>query len=303
MIDRADLLTWEGIRALSQGEVLTAPDHTVAILRTNLQRPIIKQGVVDPTPQVPFRPEPGSILFARTAWRAPWRVPLLKKLSTPVVLIGAFYDPMVKPQAVLEMFPPDSPVKHWFGVQAATAHPQFTAMPMGVEGSMVPYLQQAERRELRDITLYLNFKLHERYTHINAMRRTLWQHFSAQPWVTTDGWSPDGAAHYAQQLGRSRFVLSPPGNGWDCYRTYEAIAMGAITIVKRERPMTDVCEDLPVILVDDWYDITPVRLAREWKFRRGETSREQTMTMTQRYWTRRIQAEAVRVAEECAVWQ
>lgn len=293
MIDRADLLTWEGLRALSQGEALTAPDHTVVLLKADLRRPIIKPGVVDMVPRVSFRQMPGDIVFARTAWRSPWRVHLVRQLTAPVVLVSAFCDPMVKPQAVLEMFPPESPVQHWFGWQAMTTHPKYTPLPLGVEGSMVPYLQAAERRATRSIPLYLNFTLDARQSNINAMRRTLWAHFSGQSWVTADPWCQD-AARYAAQLGRSRFVLSPPGNGWDCYRTYEAIAMGAIPIVKRERPMTDVCEALPVLLVDDWYDITPERLAMEWDARRPQT----TDTMTRSYWTQRIQHEAARIREE-----
>ena len=285
MIDRTDVLTWEGLRALCQGEVLTAPNEQTNILKTDLRRPIIKMGITDPTPQIPYRPQPGSMLFARTAWRAPWRVGFVHRLQAPLVLVSAFYDPMVKPQAVMEMFPPGGPVTHWFGVQAQTTHPQFTAMPLGVEGSIVPQLQAAERRPSRDILLYLNFKLHERFTHVNAMRRTLWSHFRAQAWVTAEAWCPGGEAGYCAQLGRSQFVLSPPGNGWDCYRTYEAIAMGAIPIVKRERPMTDVCEDLPVLLVDDWYDVTPERLSREWACRGAK----ETHTLTMRYWRGQIQ--------------
>ena len=35
---------------------------------------------------------------------------------------------------------------------------------------------------------------------------------------------------------RSKFVLSPPGNGFDCHRTYESILLGAVPIVVRDNP-------------------------------------------------------------------
>lgn len=299
MIDRTDLLTWEGIRALCAAEALSAPDYRINLLKMDLRRPILKQGVVDPYPRVPFRPTPGALVFARTVWRHPWREHLLKALTAPAVLVSAFCDPMVKPQAVLEMFPPGSPVQHWFGWQGTTTHPKFTAMPVGVEGSIVPHLQAAERQPWADrpIALYLNYVRTARFSHINAIRRTLWDHYRQLPWVTADPYdlSPQGHAHYAAQLGRSQFVLSPPGQGWDCYRSHEAIAMGAIPIVKRERPVTDVYEDLPVWLVDDWYDITPARMAQVAPALREKS----TETITMSYWTRRIQATAARVAEEC----
>jgi hypothetical protein len=51
------------------------------------------------------------------------------------------------------------------------------------------------------------------------------------------------------------FVLSPCGNGIDCHRTWEALALGCIPIVKKSL-MDDIYNDLPVLIVDNWSDIT-----------------------------------------------
>jgi hypothetical protein len=60
---------------------------------------------------------------------------------------------------------------------------------------------------------------------------------------------------YQQELLKSRFVLSPPGNGIDCHRTWEALYLGAIPIVKRKFwPFANL--DLPVVILDDWDDIS-----------------------------------------------
>jgi len=59
---------------------------------------------------------------------------------------------------------------------------------------------------------------------------------------------------YRQMLSNSAFVLSPPGNGADCHRTWEAIYLGAIPIVlKKYWPFGDL--DLPVLAVEDWSEI------------------------------------------------
>jgi hypothetical protein len=50
------------------------------------------------------------------------------------------------------------------------------------------------------------------------------------------------------------FVLSPEGGGLDCHRTWEALALGCIPIVKRSA-FSDVFQHLPVLIVDDWVDI------------------------------------------------
>ena len=61
-------------------------------------------------------------------------------------------------------------------------------------------------------------------------------------------------SQYHSELINSRFVLSPPGNGYDCHRTWEALYLGAIPIVKRMYwPFGHL--DLPVVVIDDWSDL------------------------------------------------
>lgn len=51
------------------------------------------------------------------------------------------------------------------------------------------------------------------------------------------------------------FVLSPHGNGLDCHRTWEALALGCIPVVKTS-PLDRLYEGLPVLIVKRWSDIT-----------------------------------------------
>lgn len=58
------------------------------------------------------------------------------------------------------------------------------------------------------------------------------------------------------------FEASPRGNGLDCHRTWEAVILKTVPIVKRS-PIDSVYDGLPVAFVDDWREVTPERLA-EW---------------------------------------
>lgn len=51
------------------------------------------------------------------------------------------------------------------------------------------------------------------------------------------------------------FVISPHGNGLDCHRTWEALVLGCIPIV-RKSPIDVLYKDLPVLIVDEWSDVT-----------------------------------------------
>ena len=52
-----------------------------------------------------------------------------------------------------------------------------------------------------------------------------------------------------------KYVISPLGNGLDCHRTWEAIILGCIPIVKKSG-LDPMYEGLPVLIVNDWSDVT-----------------------------------------------
>jgi hypothetical protein len=51
------------------------------------------------------------------------------------------------------------------------------------------------------------------------------------------------------------FTLSPEGAGMDCHRTWEAILLGSIPIVNRNC-ISPLFDQLPVLIVDDWIEVT-----------------------------------------------
>jgi hypothetical protein len=57
-----------------------------------------------------------------------------------------------------------------------------------------------------------------------------------------------------KKMSETAFVLSPHGNGLDCHRTWEALALGCIPIVKKS-PINPLYNNLPVLIVDNWSDI------------------------------------------------
>lgn len=79
-------------------------------------------------------------------------------------------------------------------------------------------------------------------------------HFPARRLRQRECW----AAH-----GDHAFEVSPHGNGLDCFRTWEALALGTIPIVRRST-LDPLYEDngLPVAIVDAWTEVTPENLGR-----------------------------------------
>lgn len=56
-------------------------------------------------------------------------------------------------------------------------------------------------------------------------------------------------------MAQYAFVVSPHGNGLDCHRTWEALCLGCIPIVKTSG-LDPLFADLPVWIVQDWSDVS-----------------------------------------------
>jgi len=67
-----------------------------------------------------------------------------------------------------------------------------------------------------------------------------------------------------RRYGEFSFIISPRGYGRDCHRTWEALALGSAVIVSRDSFMTPLYEDLPVVQISDWDEVTLENLGK-WK--------------------------------------
>lgn len=139
-----------------------------------------------------------------------------------------------------------------------------SALPIGLENWS--YLRNGIPRDFnissqteRDIVLLVSFNDHTNPGERKAARDAA----ESLPgvYVVPPKVSP---RNYRKLVRRSNFVLSPPGNGPDCHRTWEALYLGAIPIVKSAYwPFKNF--DLPVVTVDSWDRLGEV-LSRETKF-------------------------------------
>ena len=70
---------------------------------------------------------------------------------------------------------------------------------------------------------------------------------------------------YIKSLAASKFIISPPGWGSDCYRHWEALLVGTIPVVKRTSvSMIGGLDYAPVVVVDDYSAVTAAGLEAVW---------------------------------------
>lgn len=82
-----------------------------------------------------------------------------------------------------------------------------------------------------------------------------------------------------------RFCLSPHGNGLDCHRTWEALIMGTIPIVKTS-PLDSLYEHLPVLIVKEWNEVTDSLLRETVDHFQQKTFQLEKLTLM--YWIKKM---------------
>ena len=93
------------------------------------------------------------------------------------------------------------------------------------------------------------------------------------------------------QRGDYAFVLSLPGNGLDCHRTWEALALGHIVLVPVSSLDSSLYGDLPVVTVRAWDEITATNLnSLVRRFGRDESYRQR---LTSKWWVEQMRLKAV----------
>jgi hypothetical protein len=83
------------------------------------------------------------------------------------------------------------------------------------------------------------------------------------------------------------FVASPFGNGYDCHRTWEALCCGSIPIICGPQ-LKDIFEDLPVLRVEKWSDVTAELLQKTIEDFSTRQFKYEKLTLA--YWIKKIKS-------------
>jgi len=138
-------------------------------------------------------------------------------------------------------------------------HPKVFSLPLGIKNP-------GKRRIVEDLTsTQKNMTLADRTELLliaqshSSGRDMITEHVIANFNGTIKNKYKDGSDYFGN-LRHAKFILSPSGMGWDCYRTWEALCMGTIPVLEtyyRKDGFYRVFDDLPVLWVDHYDNVTP----------------------------------------------
>lgn len=149
----------------------------------------------------------------------------------------------------------DPRIIRWFAQNLLFRHPKLIALPIGLEnrwyhnnGIIRDFERLRSRRTPKKMRILYAFNVWtnagERKPALESMRST----------SLADGPQWTTSARYRASLAEYCFTLSPPGNGVDCHRTWEALYLGVVPIVKRS-PFFEAFPELPALIVEDWREV------------------------------------------------
>lgn len=155
----------------------------------------------------------------------------------------------------------------WFAQNIDLAHPKLKALPLGIANNYWKHGDVNVFRRAQSSAIPLTEKMARMYVNYaastNSKERTAaWNQCKSFPFC--DVAKRKAFNHYLEDVKRYRFILSPPGNGLDCHRTWEALLMGSIPVMKHSL-IDPLFDGLPVIFVHEWSEITEKFLEQKYQ--------------------------------------
>ena len=180
----------------------------------------------------------------------------------------------------------DDRIAHWYAQNVAIRHPKLTAVPIGIanacfgHGNLAALAEVARTRHSRSRIIYANFEVATN----RAVRQPILDHLRATDGVWIAPFRP--FEEYLRDLAGCRWCVSPPGNGIDCHRTWEALYLGVIPVVQRSAGIEQLLDGFPAVVVDDLRSISLASVAQASEAFVAKSFDQPRLTL--RYWQDRI---------------
>jgi hypothetical protein len=183
----------------------------------------------------------------------------------------------------------DKKLLAWFGQNVENySHRKLHPIPIGLTnryntiGGNLPLIEQfSSSNAPKKNLLYMNFSI-STYPKERQKVKDLFKNLSFCK-ATQDLSYSELYADFCS----SKFILSPRGNGLDCHRTWEALYLNTIPIV-RSSASDSLFEGLPVLIVNSWTEVTESILNE--KYEEFSKRKFQKNRLMADYWFDKIRA-------------
>lgn len=242
---------------------------------------------------------------------------VLPKLTKPFILLTNNSDWTIPDDVMYEFTRLVSHplLTHWFSQNCVLDHPKITRIPIGLDYHTLiptrrmqfswsqpekhpwgmkydPIIQEQQLVKLqsssrpfweRDVNAYANFHFLmttrygkvDRVDALNTIPKDL-VYYEPVRCTRNICW---------ENMTDNAFVISPQGNGLDCHRTWEALCLGCIPIIKTSG-LDPLFEGLPVWIVSSWSEVSKENMVAKINEFKGKDFQIEKLTLE--HWRRMV---------------
>lgn len=204
----------------------------------------------------PLDVQNGDIIFVRTNYLKTFFESLYPNIKNNFILISHNEDMCIDTDFLI--YANEKKIIHWFAENLLLKHEKITPIPIGIysrfgdkKNIVIQSIEKLKDSEKELNKIFYNFNIN---TNINIRKKIL-DILDKLPLAETTT-SRLVQREYFDISSRYKFIASPPGNGPDCHRTWEALYLNSIPIVERS-VFTEYFEELklPLLVIEKWEDL------------------------------------------------
>ncbi len=159
-------------------------------------------------------------------------------------------------------------ISKWYSINVDFSDKDLIPIPLGLSNDISSKNLNSEKFKSIDYSFFSENKLNKLYINFNPNtnlkeRGWIYEHFKSKEYVYIEQTNLD-LEKYKKQLSKYRFVLCPWGNGYDSHRIWETLYSGSIPVIRNHTTFRYM-KHLPVIVLDDFENITFERLEKEYR--------------------------------------
>ena len=149
-------------------------------------------------------------------------------------------------------------IKKWFCQNRYIIHPKLFSIPIGMANSQWPHgntqamYNAINANHAKKYVVYKNFDIGT-----NRDKRNFVDAITISNGIPMNPSIPFPL--YLQELSKSCFAISPPGNGVDCHRIWECLLLKVVPVVEDSECLSQF-KHLPVLFINNWQEVTPKML-------------------------------------------
>ncbi|MFA6226882.1 MAG: hypothetical protein WC631_00135 [Candidatus Paceibacterota bacterium] len=199
----------------------------------------------------------GDIIFVRTNFLKEFSSKINPLIDNPYILISHNEDMGVSEE--MKSLADDNKVIHWFAENLLFEHKKITPIPIGIDSrigdkkniiinSIKKYSDEKNKITRLFYSFWVRTNFKKRIPILEEVKK-----INLADTLSEIEKETISKEDYLKKISKYKFIISPPGNGLDCHRTWETIYLKSIPIVEASIP-TEYWKSIgiPLMVIEKW---------------------------------------------------